>query len=126
VIASAAVQQAQAQVEQAMTQLALLEVRAPVAGTILQINVRPGEAVAASPGQSLVVMGNLKPYHVRVSIDEEDIPRLKLNSPARAKLRGDLQQREIPCNSYASSHMSFPRRRLRATTLSVLIHGSCN
>ena len=41
-------------------------------------------------------MGNLDPYHVRVSIDEEDIPRLKLNAPARAKLRGDLQQREVP------------------------------
>jgi multidrug resistance efflux pump len=95
VIAAAAVQQAQAQVDQAMTQLALLEVRAPVTGTILQVNVRLGEAVAASPGQSLIVMGNLSPYHVRVSIDEEDIPRLKLNAPARAKLRGDLQQREI-------------------------------
>jgi HlyD family secretion protein len=96
VIAAAAVQQAQAQVDQMLTQLELLEVRAPVAGTILQINVRPGESVAASPGQTLVVMGNLAPYHVRVSIDEEDIPRLKMNAPARAKLRGDLQQREIP------------------------------
>jgi multidrug resistance efflux pump len=79
-----------------LTQLALLEIRAPVTGTILQINVRPGESISASPGQSLIVMGNLDPYHVRVSIDEEDIPRLKLNAPARGKLRGDLQQREVP------------------------------
>ena len=96
VIAAAGVEQARSQLSQAQTQLDLLEVRAPISGTILQINVRPGEFVAASPGQSLIVMGNLDQIHVRVSVDEEDIPRLKLNAPARAKLRGDLQQREIP------------------------------
>jgi hypothetical protein len=46
--------------------------------------------------QSLLVMGNLKPYHVRVSIDEEDIPRLKLNAPATAMLRCDLRRHEVP------------------------------
>jgi HlyD family secretion protein len=96
VIAAASVEQAQAQVAQAQTQLDLLEVQAPVSGTVLQINVRPGESIAASPGQSLIVMGNLDPLHVRVSVDEEDIPRLKMNVPARAKLRGDLKQQEIP------------------------------
>jgi HlyD family secretion protein len=95
-IARANVDQARAQVEQAKTTLKLLEVRAPVSGTILQINVRPGEYVSAAPSQSLIVMGNLNPYHVRVSIDEEDIPRLKLNAPAVAKLRGDMLQREVP------------------------------
>lgn len=95
-IAAAGVEQAQAQLEQAQTMLDLLQVRAPVTGSILQINVRSGEFVAASPTQSLIVMGNIDPLHVRVSIDEEDIPRLKLNAPARGKLRGDPEQREIP------------------------------
>jgi HlyD family secretion protein len=44
----------------------------------------------------LIVMGNLHPLHVRVNIDEEDLPRLALNAPARAKIRGDAQQVEIP------------------------------
>lgn len=96
VIARAAVEQAKASVEQTMTTLKLLEVRAPVSGTILQVNLRPGELVSTLALQSLIVMGNLKPYHVRVSIDEEDIPRLKLNAPATALLRGDLKRREIP------------------------------
>jgi HlyD family secretion protein len=96
VIAAAALEQAQAQLEQAQTMLELLQVRAPVTGSILQINVRPGEFVSASPTQSLIVMGNINPLHVRISIDEEDIPRLQLNAPARGKLRGDPQQREIP------------------------------
>jgi multidrug resistance efflux pump len=96
VIARAAVEQARAQLQQTQTSLDLLDVRAPVSGTILQVNVRPGEFVSASATQSLIVMGNLHPYHVRVSIDEEDIPRLKLNAPAVAMLRGDTQKRSIP------------------------------
>lgn len=86
---------ARAQVEQDRTMLELLRVRAPVDGTILQVNVRPGEYITTFAGQSLVVMGNLHPYHVRVNVDEEDLPRLKLYAPARAKLRGDPRQEEI-------------------------------
>lgn len=95
-IARAGVELAQAQLDQTLTNLQLLEIRAPVAGTVLQVNVRPGEFVSSSPTQSLIVMGSLMPYHVRVSIDEEDIPRLKLHAPAVAKLRGDLERREVP------------------------------
>ncbi len=94
-IAYTQVQQARAQLEQAQTQLDLLQVRAPVAGTILQLNVRPGEYVAAAAGQGLIVMGNTHPLHVRVNIDEEDLPRLKINAPARAKIRGDPAQQEL-------------------------------
>jgi multidrug resistance efflux pump len=95
-IAYTAVKQARAQVEQDRTTLELLQVRAPVDGTILQLNVRPGEYVASVPGQALVMMGSLRPLHVRVNVDEEDIPRLRLGAPARAKLRGDPRQEEIP------------------------------
>jgi multidrug resistance efflux pump len=49
-IAYTAVKQAHAQVEQDRTMLDLLQVRLPVDGTNLQVNVRPGEYVAATPG----------------------------------------------------------------------------
>jgi HlyD family secretion protein len=94
-IAYASVDQTRAQLEQAKTDLELLQVRAPADGTILQINIRPGEYVPTNSGQSLVLMGNLKPLHVRVNVDEEDLPRLVLNAPARAKVRGDPRQEEI-------------------------------
>jgi RND family efflux transporter MFP subunit len=87
---------AKAQVGQTKTQLTLLQVRAPVDGTILQVNVRPGEYVSTSGAQSLILMGNLKPLHVRVNVDEEDLPRLELHAPARAKIRGDVTQVEVP------------------------------
>jgi HlyD family secretion protein len=96
VIAYAAVQQARAQVQQGETQLDLMEIRAPVDGTILQLNTRPGEYLPTSAGQSLIVMGKITPLHVRVNVDEEDLPRLRLNAPARARIRGDSKETEIP------------------------------
>lgn len=117
VIATAEVDQAQAQVSQILTMLDLLEIRAPVAGTILQVDVRPGEFVSASPLQSLIVMGNLNPYHVRVSIDEEDIPRLKLDAPARAKLRGDLAQRDIPMKFVRIEPYVIPKASLTGANI---------
>jgi HlyD family secretion protein len=95
-IAYTTVKQARAAVEQDRTLLDMLLVRAPVDGTILQLNVRPGEYVASAAGQALVMMGNLRPLHVRVNIDQEDIPRLRLEAPARAKVRGDPLQEEVP------------------------------
>jgi HlyD family secretion protein len=95
-VAYAQVQQARAQVEQDHTQLELLQVRAPVDGTILQVNVRLGEYVSVLGGQSLIGMGNTHPLQVRVNIDEEDLPRLRISAPARAKIRGDAAQEELP------------------------------
>jgi HlyD family secretion protein len=95
-VARAAVDTAKAQVDQDKMTLELSTVRAPVDGTILQVNIRPGEYVPIAVTQALILMGSMSPIHCRVNVDEEDIPRLKLNGPARAKLRGDAAQEEIP------------------------------
>ena len=87
-IAKAAVQQAAAQVEQVRTELERLVVRALVEGEVLQVDVRPGEFVAAPATRALVVVGNVKQLHVRVDIDEYDIHRYRTNAPAVAKLKG--------------------------------------
>ena len=63
-------------------------IRALVDGEVLQVNVRPGEFVGAPPGQALVVLGNVTQLHVRVDIDEYDIPRFMPDAPARATLKG--------------------------------------
>ena len=66
---------------------------APVDGKVLQVNVRPGEYVGAPPSQALVVLGSVAKLHVRVDIDEHDIPRayplFKTGVPAFASPRGD-------------------------------------
>ena len=61
--------------KETQTELDRLVIRALVDGEVLQVNVRPGEFVGAPPGQALVVLGNVTQLHVRVDIDEYDIPR---------------------------------------------------
>ncbi|MCI0491886.1 MAG: efflux RND transporter periplasmic adaptor subunit [Planctomycetes bacterium] len=87
-VEQAAVEQAQAQVKQTEIELERLVVRALVDGDVLQVNVRPGEFVGTPPSQALVVLGNVTQLHVRVDIDEYDIPRFVPEAPARATLKG--------------------------------------
>jgi multidrug resistance efflux pump len=91
-VARSAVVQAEAQVAQTQTELERLTVRALVDGDVLQVNVRPGEYVGAPPGQALVVLGCVDRLHVRVDVDEHDIPRFRLGARARAMPRGDPHQ----------------------------------
>lgn len=56
---------------------------------MLQVNIRPGEFVGASPQPPLVVIGDTSQLHVRVDIDEHDVPRFHAGLGATAFLRGD-------------------------------------
>lgn len=87
-VSLAAIAMAKAQVEQTATEIERATVRAPIDGHLLQVTVRPGEYVGTQPGQALVMIGDLTKYHVRVDIDEHDIPRFRSSAPARAFLRG--------------------------------------
>jgi biotin carboxyl carrier protein len=80
---------AEAQAEQTETDLKRALVTAPVDGVVLQVNVHRGEYVGTPPSQALVVLGAIDDkVHVRVDVDEHDIPRFKTGAPARASLRG--------------------------------------
>jgi multidrug efflux pump subunit AcrA (membrane-fusion protein) len=93
-VSRAAVALAQAQAEQTQTEIERATVRAPISGHILQVSVHPGEYVGAQPGQALIMIGDLSVYHVRVDIDEHDIPRFQTSATARAFVRGHAD-REI-------------------------------
>ncbi len=91
-VARAAVALAEAQVLQTKTDLDRVLVRAPRDGMILQVNVREGEYVGAPPGQALMVLGAVdEKVHIRVDIDEHDIPRFIKGAPAKASPRGHPQ-----------------------------------
>ena len=67
-----------------------LVVRAPIAGTILQVNVRRGEfAPAGALETPLMLIGDLDPLHVRVDVDENDAWRFRPGAPATASIRGN-------------------------------------
>ncbi|MFL5240499.1 MAG: HlyD family secretion protein [Gemmataceae bacterium] len=79
-IAAAAVKQAKAQIKQIQTDIDRSTVCVPKddkhpAFKVLQVNVLPGQFVGAPPSQALVVLGSIDKMHVRVDIDEHDIPR---------------------------------------------------
>lgn len=99
-VTAAAVTQAEAQLAQTGTELDRLKVTAPwvrppdggsgaVTLRVLQVNVRPGEYVAAAPGTAMVALGTVGRLHVRVDIDENDIARFRPGIPGTASPRGD-------------------------------------
>jgi multidrug resistance efflux pump len=87
-VAQSGIERAETQVQQTETDLDRLVVRALVDGEVLQVNVRPGEFVGAPASRPLIVLGNVTQMHVRVDIDEYDIPRFVPESRAKATLKG--------------------------------------
>ena len=55
-----------------------LTVRAPIAGTVLQINIRAGELASPSAPQPLVVLGDISKLRVRAELDERDYGAIKI------------------------------------------------
>jgi multidrug resistance efflux pump len=110
-VAQAAVSLAAAQVEQARTELDRLTVRALAPGQILQVNVRPGEFVGAAPGRGLIVYGSVQALHVRVDIDEFDIPRFRPQAPAHAILQGHADK-SFPLRFVRVEPYVIPKRSL--------------
>ena len=88
--ARAQVLQNEAELASTQTTLDRLVIHAPVAGEVLQINIRPGEFALAGVGNSpLMVLGNLDQLHIRVDIDENDAWRFRKEGKAVAYLRGN-------------------------------------
>jgi HlyD family secretion protein len=92
-IARVAVLQAESQVEQVRSTLDRLVVRALADGEILQVNVRPGQYAALVWKEPLIILGDLQRLHVRVDIDENDLPLFDKAAEAIATLKGRPQVR---------------------------------
>jgi HlyD family secretion protein len=97
----AEIRAAEAAVAAVRTEIARSTVTAPVAATVLQVKVRPGEFAAAGVAATpLVLLGNLSPLHVRVDIDEHEAWRVQPGAKATGHVRG---------NAALSSPLSFVR-----------------
>lgn len=66
------VKQAEVALAQAEAELGQAVLKAPAAGTVLEVRARPGENVAAGTG--LIVLADLRAVEVRVTVVEEDLP----------------------------------------------------
>src|SRR5207249_1776725 len=90
--AKAQVASAAAQIKMIETQIERSTVRAPVDGEVLQVKVHPGEfAPAGVTATPLVLLGRLKPLHIRVDVDEHEAWRVRPEAKATAAVRGNAE-----------------------------------
>ena len=112
--ARARLDSAQAQVGTARTELGRATVRAPIAGEILAVNIRPGEYLSDAGGgnsQSFIEMGETRPLHIPIDIDEEQAPRVALGEPAIVSPRG-AAERQVRANFVRAEPQVVPKRSL--------------
>jgi HlyD family secretion protein len=87
-IAQAAVDLARSNVESININLQRLTVLAPIDGQVLQLNVKLGQFAAMTWKEPMIVLGNVDRYHLRIDIDENDLPWFKEGARAYATLKG--------------------------------------
>ena len=80
----------EAQLTQARTTKDRLTVKAPVAGQVLEVEVRPGEyATAGALATPLIRLGDVSTLHVRTEIDEQYARKITPEMTAKGFSRGD-------------------------------------
>jgi HlyD family secretion protein len=55
-----------------------LKIRAPIDGTVLQVNIHPGELAAPTSLQPVLLIANLSTLNVRAELDERDVAEIKV------------------------------------------------
>lgn len=87
--ATSDVAEADAGVRAALVDIDRLSITAPRDAQVLRVNVRAGEyAPTERLDEPLVILGVVRPLHVRVDVDEADAWRTKAGAKAEAALRG--------------------------------------
>jgi HlyD family secretion protein len=107
----AALSAAKASLSEAKQRLAWHVVTAPRNGSILQINIRPGEW--ASPGQSPapILMGRTDRLQVRADVDEVNAVEVRAGAKAIAYLRG-YTDKYIPLEFERIDPFAVPKQQL--------------
>jgi HlyD family secretion protein len=59
-----------------------LTIRAPLSGTVLQVNAKPGELAAPTSAQPLLIIGDVSALRVRAELDERDVGDVKIGQSA--------------------------------------------
>ncbi|MEZ5821013.1 MAG: HlyD family secretion protein [Bradyrhizobium sp.] len=54
-----------------------LTIRAPIDGSILQVNARPGEAVSPAATTPLIQLGDISALRIRAELDERDLEKIR-------------------------------------------------
>lgn len=87
--AKAQLDAAHAAVKQTKLLTERLTVRAPRAGSILQVNIRAGEYASPQNRQAAITLGDVGMLQVRADVDEQNAMSVRADQPAKAYLKGD-------------------------------------
>ena len=116
VVAQAQLAAARAGVAQTHLLLDRLTVRAPGAGTILQVNNREGEFIVSGAATPPLVLGDLSRLQVRADVDEQIAPRVKAGRPAMGYLKGDSAH-PIPLTFVRIEPFVIPKKSLTGASI---------
>jgi multidrug efflux pump subunit AcrA (membrane-fusion protein) len=112
VAARADVATARAQIRETETDIARSVITAPIDADVLQVKVRAGEyAPAGQTREPLLTLGQLRPLHLRVDVDEHEGWRVQPDAAARALLRGNAGL-STPLRFVRLEPMVVPKRSL--------------
>jgi multidrug resistance efflux pump len=114
-VARASVKLAQSELTNSRIQLDRLTVRAPIEGDVLQLNVRPGQFAAMTWNEPMIVLGDINRLHVRVDIDENDVPLFDQGAAAMAYFKGRSQGRFPLKFEYVEPYM-VPKQSLTGSS----------
>jgi HlyD family secretion protein len=82
----------ESQIRSVRTEIERSTIRAPLDTDVLQVKIRAGEfAPAASTATPLILLGRLKPLHVRVDVDEHEGWRVRAGAKAVGHVRGNAR-----------------------------------
>lgn len=117
--ASAEMEQTQSEVAAAESQMKAVQteierstIRAPLTADVLQVRLRVGEyAPAGTAVTPLILLGRLKPLHVRVDVDEHEGWRVRPGARAVGQVRGNTQL-ETPLAFVRFEPFVVPKRSL--------------
>ena len=114
-LAEARLDAARAARNRASVERSRLTVAAPSSGEILAVDVRPGEFVQAgqqgSNSTPYIQMGETRPLHVRIDIDEDEATRVALGSAAVVSPRG-AADRQVRARFVRAEPQVVPKRSL--------------
>lgn len=106
---------AQVKVAEYETLAGRLVIKAPIDGTILQVNTRAGEYARPGDGSPLV-LGDIDTLQLRCDIDEQVAPRMKPGLTATAYLKGDSKQ-PIPLEFVRIEPYVIPKQSLTGSSI---------
>ena len=102
---------ARARLADARVRLDLLTIRAPRDGTILQVNIRPGEYTMVNSSETAILLGDISQLQLRVDVDESDAPSIREGCTGIAFLKGS-REKSVPLEFVRIEPYILPKKSL--------------